>query len=266
MNRRQTLVLIALHLAVLAVFATWYLGRPSLAAPGSAATVPSATVPSTQTQPATGAPTVVGSALTDVAPAIPELAAATSELHGLLRGQPFWARLLAPDARFDGNRMLELVYSPPTPSELDGTVLVDCPFILLDASLRVVAWNGRDGLSKIERPAKSQAYKVTREVHAGDGDASAITPMVRTITIGAAWDLRLAPILLAFTWREATTGRARLVDFFGPRAKERLEIAWTPESLQIAGESHTPKAAPDGRLQRLTDAVGDEVLVVNGRK
>jgi hypothetical protein len=197
-------------------------------------------------------------------PPLPTIAPDVIEIHGTLHGQPFWAKLLAPDAQFDNHRMLQLVYTPPDPKEIDGTVMVDCPFILLDQHGRVVAWNGRDGLSNIVR-GKEGTYEVSRELHekpegGSDGDA-ALSSTTRTIHSSLAWDLRLAPVVAALAWK-SDAAEARVLDFFGPRAKEKMTVAWNGAEVTLAGEKLRVEMDGQGRLTGLLTADETKVLTV----
>jgi hypothetical protein len=187
------------------------------------------------------------------------------ELHGNFRGQPFWARLLPPDKQYGGNRMLQLLFTPPLPAEIDGTVLVDCPFILLDDSLRILAWNGRDGSSQVLTIAAPVGYKVSRERHQQEG--TDVKPVVKTRIISTvhAWDLRLAPILLAIGWHAGASAEVNLVDLFGPRAPERLKLRWNPDGVVLAKEAMTVEADANGLLKKLSDSKGVVVVEVAGR-
>ena len=51
---------------------------------------------------------------------------ALQELHGTFAGQPFWLRLLPADKQFANNRVLQLVYTPPSETELVGAHISDC--------------------------------------------------------------------------------------------------------------------------------------------
>lgn len=188
--------------------------------------------------------------------------AGTLEIHGSLHGQPFWARLLPPDAKYGGNRVLQLVYTPPTPEALAGAHLVDCPFVLLDGQLRVVAWNDRDSLSKAVHDAKTGAYRVTREVMVKEGDDQRPVPEDRVVPGQPGWDLRLAPVLLALGWKAGGAAQARAVDLFGPRHTEALQVSWTEGKVLAGGQAWTAEADADGRLKRLTDAQGAVVIEV----
>jgi hypothetical protein len=196
-------------------------------------------------------------------PAAP--AAGTLEISGSLHGQPFWAHLLPPDAKFGGKRVLQLVYTPPTPETLAGAHLVDCPFVLLDDQLRVLAWNGRDSLSNAQYDPKAGAYRVTREVMVKQGEDERPVPEDRTILGQPGWELRLAPVLLALGWSATTTAQVRAVDLFGPRHGEALQVSWAEGKVLVGGLAWTAEADAEGRLRRLTDAQGVVVVEVKAR-
>lgn len=194
----------------------------------------------------------------------PPLPAEPVELHGTLRcaGAPegrFWARLLSPDKAYGGHRMLQLVYDPPRPESLAGTVLVDCPFVLLDAQLRLVAWNGRQGLSQVT--PRQGGYHVVREVVEGEGLAAHAVGRESDLAGPRAWDLRLAPLLVALAWRPGTAASVRCLDFFGPGGE--ATVSWEGAAVTIAGASATAEAGPGGRLHRLVDAHGAALVAVD---
>jgi hypothetical protein len=185
------------------------------------------------------------------------------EINGAWDGQPFWARLLPADTRFGGKRMLQLLYSPPSEQELGGARLVDCPFVLLDAHARVVAWNGRDGLSQAT-PAPG-GYRVVREVTRGEGEAAHGIGEERMLRSGLGWDVHLAPVLLALTWKSGGSVRVPVIDLFGQRAEERLSAAWNGERAELAGEACTIEGDARGFLLRLKDAHGKIRLEISAR-
>jgi hypothetical protein len=196
---------------------------------------------------------------------LPVLAAAEQELHGTWGGQPFWARLRSADARFGGKRALEVVYTPPAPETIERVVLSDCPFVLVDDQLRVIAWNGRDTASQVVPSAKPPGYKVTRDVLVGEGGEQRNDPQVRVLAGSPAWDLHLAPLLLALAWHAGGAGQTRLVDLFGARAADQLALSWSGAQVTLAGAACTAEPAADGSLKRLLDAQGKAVLEVTGR-
>ena len=51
-------------------------------------------------------------------------------MHGTFANAKFWFRLQVPDKQFGVNRVCELVYTPPSASDLGGTQMSDCPFLL----------------------------------------------------------------------------------------------------------------------------------------
>ena len=186
------------------------------------------------------------------------------ELHGTFAGQPFWARLTLPEKQFGNNRVLQLVYTPASDADLGGAHLSDCPFLLLDPQLHIVAWNGRDtGTQAV--PAAPSGYSITREVSLVEGDDKRIDLQQRTITGERGWDLRAAPILLALGWRRGSTFTARAIDLFGPRHGEALTITWQDTAVTIAGTAYTAVADENGRLKNLTAADGSALLTVTTR-
>jgi hypothetical protein len=192
----------------------------------------------------------------DAAPPAPALmGGGVIELHGTVGGQPFWARLLTRDKQFGNRRVLQLVWEPPSPDRLGGCHLSDCPFVLLDDAARVIAWNNREGLSQAA-PAAPSGYQVTRELTQGEGDAARITSDARTIRGDVGWDLQLAPLLLALTWKAGGEGSVRIVDLFGTRAQDHLAAVWHGERAELAGEPLAVSADQHGHLHRLTDAAG----------
>lgn len=185
------------------------------------------------------------------------------ELHGTLRclgGEAgrFWARLSAPDKAYGGHRMLQLVYEPPRPDSLAGTILVDCPYVLLDHQLNLVAWNGRQGLSQVT--PRAGGYQVVREVTEGEGVAAQAVGRESVLPGPRAWDLRLAPLLVALRWRAEGAVSQRCIDFFGPLPP--ATVSWQGTAVDLAGSPCTVEAGRDGRLRRLLDAHGAVVIAV----
>ena len=200
-----------------------------------------------------------------LAAADPTIAPLQQELHGTFAGQPFWMRLLPADKQFGGNRVLNLVYTPPVESELAGAHLSDCPFLLVDPHLKLVAWNGRDIGSKAV-PAAPNGYAVTREVSVKDGDDTRIDLQNRTIPGERGWDLRSAPLLLALGWQRGSSATIRAIDLFGPRHTETLTITWQDTTVTIAGTAYTATADDAGALKTLAAADGTTLLTVTARQ
>jgi len=194
----------------------------------------------------------------------PLVDATQQELHGTFAGKPFWARLTLAEKQFGNNRVLQLVYTPPSDADLGGAHVSDCPFLLLDPQLRIVAWNGRDSGTQVV-PAAPTGYDITREVSVVEGDDKRIDLQPRTITGERGWDLRTAPILLALGWRRGSTLSARAIDLFGPRHGEALTITWLDAAVTIAGTAYTVVADEQGRLKSLTAADGAVVISVTTR-
>ena len=205
-------------------------------------------------------------AAADAAPAIEP---AVAELHGRLRGEPFWARLQVADPKFGNNRVLQLVYTPPSPEALDGAHLSDCPFVLLDAQLCIAAWNDRDSAASAQAKAKTKTktpgYAINRDLLVGEGDAKHSEAVPRTLPGAVGWDLHLAPVLLALCWKEGGTGEQRVVDLYGPRWQEAMTIAWHEHAVTLAGQVLTATADGSGRLKALVAADGTTLIDVAGR-
>jgi hypothetical protein len=195
----------------------------------------------------------------------PLLADDPQELHGTFAGQRFWLRLLPPDQQFGKNRVLQLVYTPPAESVLDGAHLSDCPFLLINQQARIVAWNGRDTGSKAV-PAAPTGYAITREVSVPEGDDRRIDLQTRTIPGERGWDLHVAPLLLALVWRPGSNADLRAVDLFGPRHAQALRITWQDTRITIAGTACTITADAHGRLHTLTAADGSPLLTIAARQ
>lgn len=192
---------------------------------------------------------------------LPRAPAGEAELHGALHGERFWARLTGPKPEYGGNRVLQLVYTPPPPQVLGGARLPECPFLLLDDRLRLVAWNGRDTLARVLGDATG--YSITREEEAPTADGKDVTPIARELrAVGPrGWDERLAPLFLALGWRAGGHGVVPTYDLFAvtPIA---AATSWDDRLVTISGRPH--HAVPDtaGRLARLEDAAGKPVLTV----
>lgn len=267
MSRRRFLLLfIAFDLlcvgAVLAWLATRTTPSPQPGPPALAAVAPA---PATLAAPAPAA----AAASAEPPPTVPEAGLPIAdegklELHGIMRGERFWVRVLPADAR--GLRQTWLVYAPPTPETLGGTVLTDCPILVLDRHLRLVQWNDRDHSSRVVSTAEPAGYRVEREIEKAREDGTkGFGTMMRAITTVPAWELRTAPALLPLVWKAGGSGRVRLVDVFGPRSREAPFLTWSAGVVDLGGEQLVPTAAEDGSLSELRDAAGTLVLKVLGR-
>ncbi|HYE04755.1 MAG TPA: hypothetical protein VEL07_04460 [Planctomycetota bacterium] len=227
----------------------------------TAPATPAARVPAAQT-PAAGDAV----AADPVAPlASPTIEAAQQELHGVLRGEPFWCRLLPSDKGLNGRRVLHLVYSPPSIAELGGAQLSDTPYVLLDDHARVVAWNGRHSLSNVHPHRAKDGYRIVREIPRGEGEAAQPGAEERRIAGPMAYDLRLAPVLLALVWRSGSQGAVPVVDLFGARHDERIELKWNGAEATIGAEAWRIEADEAGRLRRIVAADGTAIIEVAGR-
>lgn len=188
------------------------------------------------------------------------------ELSGRLDGAPFWARRLPPSAAYGGNQILQLVYTPPAPEHLDGTHLIDCPFILLDARARLVAWNGRSTLSFITLLERGAGYHISREIETGTGDDKQIQAQEQNLTLGRQWDLRLLPLHLALVWTASGTGHETALDFFVAKPPPPIDIRWSPGTLTIGTATWRVDADAQGFVTALTDDTGRARIQVTARK
>lgn len=212
------------------------------------------------------APLALTTGLAHGGEALPIAPTAAQELHGLLHGQPFWVRLLPPDKQFGGNRILQLVYTPQPSTVLDGAQLSDCPNLLVDDHLCIVAWNGRDTGSAVVPKAEPAGYQVTRDVLIGTGAEQRVENKTRTIPGIRAWDLRLAPVLLALSWHPTTTATVRVIDLFGPRYREPLDLRWDDQRLTVAGDTWTIEPTADGQVARILAPDRTVLVEILGRK
>lgn len=192
---------------------------------------------------------------------LPTAPTAVVELNGSFRGERFWMRLNLPDARFGNQRMLELLYTPPKPVEIAGAVLVDCPFLLLDERLRLVAWNGRDTTQRVLPTATGYAITRALEKATEDGKDTAPDSEERTTAMPRGWDERLVPLMLALAWRSGSAGEIPVADLFGPLGAIS-SVTWQDGQVVIAGRPHRATADTAGRLARLDDAAGTAVLTI----
>jgi hypothetical protein len=202
----------------------------------------------------------------------PPLPAVRLDLHGMLRGSPFWARLLPGDPRFGGHRVLQLVYDPPPAAAAAGIELCDCPFILVDQALGVLAWNGRD-LGSSAVPAAPAGYRVTLLMRSGSGPDAKPVEVAWTRRSPVAWEASIVPVLLAFAWHAGGHGTAPVVELFAPPgAPERLShVVWSADAhaaIACGPESWQPTPDGQGALASLQIQHGGrlvDVLTVHGR-
>ncbi len=197
------------------------------------------------------------------APALPALPPAVIEIHGQWGGQPFWARVLAANKDFGGNRVIQLSWQPPAPEALGGAHLVDCPFVLVDEHARIVAWDGRDSLAKV-KPLAGGGYEVVRALVQGAGIDAQDVPQKRLIHSPRAWDCSLAPLLVALAWQAKTAASVPLVDLFGTHGGSGMQVSWNDGEVTIAGAACSAVADASGRLARLQDGDGHAILTVDG--
>lgn len=188
------------------------------------------------------------------------------EFHGQLDGEPVWARWLMPDPAYGGGRLLQLVYTPPLPATIDGTHLIDCPFLLLDAEARVIAWNGRGTLSFIKPLEKGHGYTISRETETGTGDTVGIASDEQILHSPRVWDMRLLPVHLALIWTATGSGRAQAIDLFAAHPSPAIDIRWSPGQLMVGTAAWSIIADKQGYLAQVIDESGRQRLLVSGWK
>jgi hypothetical protein len=251
MRRRLLAFVIVDAVAIAALGGWWWSGQRARQRPVTPP--PSATPTAAAGMPAS-AP--VADAAKPVAPA------GQVELHGRLRGQPFWLRLSPPQPELGGKRRLDLLFTPPAPAEISGSLMHDSPVLVVDEHLGLIRWDNRDGATGLTRTAAPDGYKLMREVH---GAEDRIELLQRSLPGEPAWDLHLAPLLVAIVWRgDAPPSAMRTVDFWGPRAAEPLRTTIAGTAVVIGGSATTASADPAGRLRALVGADGAALLTVDG--
>ncbi|TVR17817.1 MAG: hypothetical protein EA401_00200 [Planctomycetota bacterium] len=206
-----------------------------------------------------------------VQPRIPE--AGTLELHGTMYGERFWARLLPADARYGGNRVLQLLYTPPDPDDIGGTMLVDHPFLLLDNHARIIAWNERElGLSSVVFQGQ-EGYEIQHE--RSEMVSGQLAPTLVAIEVDLsqpAWDSYLAPLhaILSLRHREDHPQEPWLASsatFFTNPTQAVVH--------RIRGDHHQARLSPDltvlidwddnGRIARLRNSEDPDVVIAEVR-
>lgn len=186
------------------------------------------------------------------------------ECHGLFQGQRFWMRLLPHDKQF-GGRVLQLVYTQPTPEALGGTVLVDYPFILLDSRGAILAWNERqDGVSGIVY--KDKSYSVTLGRFEGVKENALLKQVDRKAPVNAPlWDTSIAPLILALCWKDGERSVSAL-NFFQQEPPKPTKISWNTTTMTIGTDTWTIAADGQGKLKTLTKADKTLTLQIDGWK
>ena len=180
----------------------------------------------------------------------------TAKLRGQTTASRFWIRILPPDATYGHHRIVQVVYTPPVPATLGGTHLSDTPYWLLDTRTRLMAWNDR-GTSSLMQPAAG-AYQVTRE--RTPSDDTNIVLDEKKFTVSRGWDRTAAPLLLALSWRLNTELVLPCIDLFGNEPD--TTISWHGPQVHLGSDTWTVLADEQGRLAKLLDASGAEVLSV----
>jgi hypothetical protein len=183
----------------------------------------------------------------------------TATLRGQTAAERFWLRLLPPDRAFGGNRVLQVVYTPPPAQALGGTHLADVPFLLLDEQARVVAWNERSGLSHAA-PGSTAATTWIVQLDRTPENHTELVSQERQVPGPRGWDRSIAPLLLAMVWRADTTAQLPVVDLFGDEPP--AVCSWNGAQVTLDQQKLTIEADTAGRLRRLVDVTGSPLVVV----
>lgn len=183
----------------------------------------------TATAPAASDPTVEAPASVP----LPSAPAGAFECHGTYRDQPFWLRLSAPDMELNGQRTLQVVYTPSEPAVVSGSIIHDSPVLIVDEHLRLIRWDNRDGATGVLRQVSPDSYLVQREEHKGENEQLAL--LKRVLVKPMAWPLELAPILAVIAQGEQWD--VPVVDFWGERALDDLTVGKNGAEVQLAGIS-----------------------------
>ena len=180
----------------------------------------------------------------------------TAKLRGQSDAERFWLRLKPTDAAYGHLRIVEVVYTPPTPAMLGGTHLSDTPFWLLDTRTRLMAWNDRGTSSQMQPSAG--VYQVTRD--RTPSDQTDIVLNEKKFAVNRGWDRTAAPLLLALSWRADTDLMVPCVDLFGDEPDTTL--SWHGPEVHVGSDTWKVTADEHGRLAKLHDAQGGEVVSV----
>jgi hypothetical protein len=154
--------------------------------------------------------------------------------------------------------MLQIVYTPPPPASLGGTHLADCPFVLVDGAGRIIAWNERLGQSEAQR--QNGGYRILLD--RTPADHLAIETVTVEVTGPPAWDLGLAPLLLALGWKAGGSASVPVRDLYGDRGTGT--VSWEDATVTLAGRACRIEPSAAGRLARLTALPGDLLLTIDG--
>lgn len=227
-RRRIIISVLIVDAIIVAIVVAWLMNRTP--------TEPTGPVPLPVATESAGTPALetvepVAPATVEDTSGLPTVAAEQIEHHGTYRGQPFWLRLAPSSPEFAGNRKLEVVFTPTAPSEVDGSLLHDSPILIVDAHLRVVQWDNRDGATGVLRQTSPDSYLVVREKKDVENDQ--VQLLRRTLTVPLGWPLELAPLFALVV--EGDAWSMPVYDFWGPRVSETLVATRTGDTVEIAG-------------------------------
>ena len=187
------------------------------------------------------------------------------ECHGKLHGKEFWLRLMPADKRYNGLRVLELLYTPSSSEELNGCHLIDHPQILLNDQLEIIAWKeGRgvhqSGLSAVLYQAQMHTYDVVLEK---SDEAGEIVQEPKKITaMDAAWDQRILPLLMCLV-KPDQDFEQEVYDFYGASKKQVL-LKRSGKTLSLGAATMQLVYDDAGRLSRILGPKDKVILHLDG--
>ncbi len=191
----------------------------------------------------------------------------TVSIHGRWRPDQrgadlrFWLRLTPPSAQHGGHRLIELVSearSAPPPA-LEQPRRSDCPFLVVDAMGRLMAWDDRTTATRIDRVA--DGYQGSIELVRRDDQAPGERPVLMRCLAG--WERSTAPLLLALAWRDQADADIPLIDPLGGGSAGLLR--WRAAVVDLGGRPCRVEADAAGRLQRLVADDGAPLVSVLAR-
>lgn len=190
-----------------------------------------------------------------------------TELHGRFGEHRFWMRVTPkhPEVK---QPLVRLQYQPPAKEALGGAILSEQPLLAITTTGAIVGWkdDAAECLSHVVyRPASGDYLVQREEILEAGRDSIPITKQVE-IPGPLAWDLRLAPMMLAAIWRAGSEGSVAAIDFFGADEARRQRLSWSRGQVAIDGEPRwTIVADADGYMHELRDSNDEQVLSVAGR-
>ncbi|MFW5828953.1 MAG: hypothetical protein ACOCXA_01715 [Planctomycetota bacterium] len=183
------------------------------------------------------------------------------ELHGSFHGEPFWLRLRLPNASYQGHRVLELLYQPPAPGSLGGTILRGHPDVLVDDQLRVIAWKERGDAATAALWRGGQASRYESAYEFLDDDTFQVVNRQQEMP-APVWERTLAPLLALLVRPEALPLRGWCLSLFQRGPRQPLPVVLDQDELRIGDERYAVRRDPGGGIITITDASGTDLVRV----